>query len=132
MLSCVPSCCLDASPHTVHAELWQGRPDAVFMLPCTLCLGSAHSEGLRIDFGHTAMLPCRYEYFHLPRITEAQIKNSVELVLAASFSSSEGYSEWVAARPELLLIKVSLAGRGGSCLGEASACVCLLHIADQV
>lgn len=77
------------------------------------------------------MLPCRYEYFHLPRITEAQIKNNVELVLAASFSSSEGYSEWVAARPELLLIKVSLAGRGGSCLGEASA-VCLLHIADQV
>ena len=71
------------------------------------------------------MPPCRYEYFHLPRITEAQIKNSVELVLAASFSSSEGYSEWVAARPELLLIKVSLAGRAGSYLGKGVlACAC--------
>ena len=109
----------------MHAELWQGRPDTVFMLPCTLCLGCAHREGLRTAFGHTAMPPCRYEYFHLPRITEAQIKNSVELVLAASFSSSEGYSEWVAARPELLLIKVSLAGRAGHVSGKlVLVCAC--------
>ena len=100
------------------------------MLPCTLSFNSAPQRGTANK--HTAMPPCRYEYFHLPRITEAQIKNSVELVLSASFSSSEGYSEWVAARPELLLIKVSLAGRAGSCLGKASACLCLLHIADQV
>ena len=42
---CVPSCGLDASLHTVHAEQWQARPDAVFMLPCDPLFGCRPRDG---------------------------------------------------------------------------------------
>ena len=38
----------------------------------------------------------------------AELQNTVEVKVQASFSSNEGYSYWVSARPELLLLKVKL------------------------
>ena len=57
-----------------------------------------------------------YDYYELPKITEAQLKNNVELSIEASFTSKDGYGEWVSARPELLLLLVSW-----SCLWASSA-----------
>lgn len=54
---------------------------------------------------------CRYEYYHLPEVTEAQLANKVEVKLEASFNSSDGYVDWVAARPQLLLLRVGCGGR---------------------
>ena len=45
-----------------------------------------------------------YDFFQLPEISPAMLTHSVEVRVRASFSS-EGYGEWAAARPELLLLK---------------------------
>lgn len=46
-----------------------------------------------------------YDFFQLPEISPAMLTHSVEVRVRASFSSN-GYGEWAAARPELLLLKV--------------------------
>lgn len=46
-----------------------------------------------------------YDFFQLPEISPAMLTHSVEVRVRASFSS-DGYGEWAAARPELLLLKV--------------------------
>lgn len=48
-----------------------------------------------------------YDYYSLPQVAAAELQNTVEVKVQASFSSSDGYSDWVSARPELLLLKVS-------------------------
>lgn len=48
-----------------------------------------------------------YDYYALPAVADSELHNTVEVKVQASFSSSSGYSDWVSARPELLLIKVS-------------------------
>ncbi len=45
-----------------------------------------------------------YDFFQLPEISPAMLTHSVEVRVRASFSS-DGYGEWAAARPELLLLK---------------------------
>ena len=49
-----------------------------------------------------------YDFFQLPEISPAMLTHSVEVRVRASFSS-DGYGEWAAARPELLLLKACLA-----------------------
>ena len=39
-------------------------------------------------------------------MADSELHNTVEVKVQASFTSSSGYSDWVSARPELLLIKV--------------------------
>ena len=46
-----------------------------------------------------------YDYFTLPPASPAMLSHSVEVHLAASFSSA-GYPDWASSRPELLLLKV--------------------------
>ncbi len=47
-----------------------------------------------------------YDYYSLPEVASAAVQNTVEVKVQASFSSADGYSDWVSARPELLLLKV--------------------------
>ena len=47
-----------------------------------------------------------YDYYSLPEVASAALQNTVEVKVQASFSSADGYSDWVSARPELLLLKV--------------------------
>ncbi len=47
----------------------------------------------------------KYDFFQLPDFNPAMLTHSVEVRIQASYSS-DGYSEWAAARPELLLLKV--------------------------
>ena len=47
-----------------------------------------------------------YDYYALPKVADSELHNTVEVKVQASFSSSGGYSDWVSARPELLLLKV--------------------------
>lgn len=47
-----------------------------------------------------------YDYYALPKLADSEVHNTVEVKVQASFSSSAGYSAWVSARPELLLLKV--------------------------
>ena len=47
-----------------------------------------------------------------------ELQNTVEVKVQASFSSSDGYSDWVSARPEFLLLKVlTLALHDFACIG---------------
>ena len=48
----------------------------------------------------------RYDFFQLPDINPDMLTHSVEVRIRASYQSN-GYGEWAAARPELLLLKVS-------------------------
>ena len=47
-----------------------------------------------------------YDYYALPKVADSELHNTVEVKVQASFTSTSGYSDWVSARPELLLIKV--------------------------
>ena len=47
-----------------------------------------------------------YDYYSLPEVASAAVQNTVEVKVQASFSSADGYSDWVSARPELLLLTV--------------------------
>lgn len=46
-----------------------------------------------------------YDYYSLPQVAAAELQNTVEVKVQASFTSTDGYSDWVSARPELLLLK---------------------------
>ena len=48
----------------------------------------------------------RYDFFQLPDINPDMLTHSVEVRIRASYQSN-GYGEWAAARPQLLLLKVS-------------------------
>ena len=62
-----------------------------------------------------------YDYYSLPEVAARELSNTVEVKVQAAFSSSDGYSDWVSARPELLLLKVP-----PSCphLTRLSCCIC--------
>ena len=68
------------------------------------------------------MLLIRYDFFQLPDTSPAMLTHSVELRVAASFSS-DGYGQWAAARPELLLLKA----RRRRMLPLLRTSSCLLH-----
>ena len=46
-----------------------------------------------------------YDYYSLPEVVSTELQNTVEVKVQASFHSSD-YSDWISARPELLLLKV--------------------------
>lgn len=47
-----------------------------------------------------------YDYYSLPEVVATELQNTVEVKVQASFHSSD-YSDWISARPELLLLKVT-------------------------
>jgi hypothetical protein len=60
-----------------------------------------------MEFGRPIITPesgFEYEFFQLPEVTAGMLTHSVEVQMAVSYSST-GYTEWAAARPELLLLK---------------------------
>ena len=58
-----------------------------------------------------------YDYYALPKLADSEVHNTVEVKVQASFSSSAGYSGWVSARPELLLLKVCTVQPHATALG---------------
>lgn len=67
-------------------------------------------EAHPLEFGKSLQMPesnFEYEYFMLPDITPDMLaKHNTEVRLEVTYSSS-AYTEWAAARPELLLLKAS-------------------------
>ena len=69
------------------------------------------SEATRLEYGEPVSkgeANFEYDFFQLPDINPAMLTHSVEVRIRASYFSN-GYGEWAAARPELLLLKVSTA-----------------------
>ena len=76
---------------------------------CTISCTSPHTSicGYSTEFAARVLrLLHRYDFFQLPDINPDMLTHSVEVRIRASYQSN-GYSEWAAARPELLLLKVS-------------------------
>lgn len=68
------------------------------------------NEAVHLQYGVPVSKPkaaFEYDFFQLPDFNPAMLTHSVEVRIRASYAS-DGYSEWAAARPELLLLKVWL------------------------
>ena len=66
-------------------------------------------ESSALQFGVSAIRgesAFEYDYFQLPNVTSGMLSHSVEVRFEASWSSSN-YGAWAAAKPELLLLKVT-------------------------
>ncbi|DBB04188.1 hypothetical protein WJX77_010421 [Trebouxia sp. C0004] len=89
--------CLHASNGTRSCDCQQG----FFGRECA-------NEALALEYNKPivkAEALFEYDYYSLPEVASAALQNTVEVKVQASFSSADGYSDWVSARPQLLLLK---------------------------